>query len=66
MDFLDEGTLKKIYNVAKYRARTVNCVLLIRQPSDLFQLEVSYSFDGKKVAIMIPIPIAAPDATLRL
>ncbi len=66
VDFLDEGTLKKIYNVAKYRARTVNCVLLIRQPSDLFQLEVSYSFDGKKVAIMIHIPIAAPDSTLRL
>ncbi len=44
----------------------VNCVLLIRQPSDLFQLEVSYSFNGKKVSIMIHIPIAAPDSSLRL
>jgi len=66
MDFLDEATLKKVYNQAKYRARTVNCVLLIRQPSDLFQLEVSYFYDGKKLHIMLHIPIAPPDSTMRL
>lgn len=56
-DFLDKATLKKIFNQASFRARTVHCVLMIQQSSDLYQLEVSYSFDGKKVAIMIHIPI---------
>lgn len=66
VEYLDDVTLRKIYNQAKFRARSANCVLLIRQPADLFQLEVSFSYDGKKITLMVHIPIAPPDSTLRL
>lgn len=66
MGYLDDVTLRKIYNQAQYRARQVNCVLIIRQPSDLFQLEMSYSYDGRKVFLMLHIPISPAESTMRL
>ncbi|NBR26315.1 MAG: hypothetical protein EBU08_21520, partial [Micrococcales bacterium] len=66
LGYLDEATLKKIFHQATYRARQVNCVLLIRQPSDLFQLEMSYSYDGRQVLLMLHIPIAPAESTMRL
>jgi len=66
VDYLDEVTLKRIYDQANFRARQVNCVLLIRQPSDLFQLELSYSYTGRKVHLMLHIPISPAESTMRL
>lgn len=66
LNYLDEPTLKRIYTQAKYRARQVNCNLLIRQPSDLFELELSYTYDGRKVYLMLHIPIAPAESNFRL
>ena len=66
MGYLDDVTLRKIFTQAQYRARQVNCVLVIRQPSDLFQLEMSYSYDGRKVFLMLHIPISPAESTMRL
>jgi hypothetical protein len=64
--YLDGPTLRKIFNQAKFRARQVNCVLLIRQPSDLFQLELSYTYDGRQLLLMLHIPISPAESTMRL
>jgi hypothetical protein len=66
LDYLDGATLKRIFNQAKFRARQVNCVLLICQPSDLFQLELSYSYDGRQLLLMLHIPISPAKSTIRL
>jgi len=66
VDYLDEVTLKRIFDQANFRARQVNCVMLIRQPSDLFQLEMSYSYNGRKVLLMLHIPISPAESTMRL
>ena len=40
--------------------------LLIEQPSDLFQIEVSYFFDGEDISLLLHVPMAAPNSLLRL
>jgi len=66
LGYLDSATLKKIFNQAKFRAKQVNCVLLIRQPSELFQLELSYTYDGRQLLLMLHIPISPAESTMRL
>jgi len=66
VDYLDEATVKRIFQQARQRARSANCVLLIRQPSDLFQIETSYAFTGRKISLIIHIPISPPESSLRL
>ena len=66
LGYLDMPTLRKIFNQAKFRAKQVNCVLLIRQPSELFQLELSYTYDGRQLLLMLHIPISQAESTMRL
>jgi len=65
-DYLDDVTLKQIYSQAKSRARSVNHYVVIRQPSDLFQVEASYTYDGKRASLILHIPIAPPESVMRL
>jgi len=64
--YLDEDTLKSVYMQAKVRAKSVNHYVVVRQPSDLFQIEASYAYDGKGACLILHIPIAPPDSTMRL
>jgi hypothetical protein len=64
--YLDGPTLKRIFNQAKLMACQVNCVLLIRQPSDLFQLELLYTYDGRQLLLMLHIPISPAESTMQL
>lgn len=48
------------------RSRELKMELLIEQPSDLFQIEVSYFFDGQDISLLLHVPMAAPNSLLRL
>jgi hypothetical protein len=39
---------------------------VIECPSELFQLDASYTFDGNTLSLLLHIPIAPPEAFMRL
>lgn len=66
IDYYDPETLKDIYDTIKYQAKEAKYKLLTRYPSDLFQLEVSYMFDGEDVVLFLHVPMVPEDSLLTL
>jgi len=58
--------LSQALDRAKARASSLQLDLLIEHPSDLFQIETSYFFDGSEVSLLLHVPMAAPKSVLRL
>ena len=58
--------LKQAFERIVSRTKELKMELLIEQPSDLFQIEVSYFFDGSDISLLLHIPMAAPNSLLRL
>jgi hypothetical protein len=44
---LNSTHLHDLFRAAQMKAKIDNCQLLISHPSDLFQIEASYFFDGQ-------------------
>jgi len=63
---LSGDRLTQALDRAKARAAALRLDLLIEQPSDLFQIETSYFFDGTEVSLLLHVPMAAPNSVLRL
>jgi len=66
VDYLDKNTMFKIFSQAKFRAKSAACNVLVNHPSQLTQLETSYVYDGKKASLILHIPIAPEESTMRL
>jgi len=66
ISLLNGTRLVSAFERIKDRARELRLDLLIERPSDLFQIEVSYFYDGKDVSLLLHIPMAAPNSLLRL
>ena len=66
IDLLDSDTLKKLFDAATRKARSHHHQLLIRQPSDLLQIETSYVHDGYEVNLILHIPMSPTDSLMRL
>jgi len=66
VDFLSAKDLHKLYKNLKTKAAEYDCELVIDKPSDLFQLEVTYFFDGAVVMLLLHTPMTPKDAVLRL
>jgi hypothetical protein len=66
VDFLSATDLNKLFNNLKTKAQSYDCDLVIEKPSDLFQLEVTYFFDGAVVMLLLHTPMTPKDAILRL
>ena len=65
--FVLNGTrLNDAFTSIKRRADELKLELLIERPSDLFQIEVSYFFDGTDVSLLLHVPMAAPKSMMRL
>ena len=66
MDFLPADQLKILYDKIQGQANNLNHKLLTTQPSDLFQLELSYFYDGQNMQMLLHVPAIPKDSLLRL
>jgi hypothetical protein len=66
VDFLPADQLPNLYKKLEQQARTIDHKLIITQPSDLFQLELSYFYDGTQLQMLLHVPTVPKDSTLRL
>jgi len=66
IDYFDPETLKYVYDTVTFQAAESKYLLLTRFPSDLFQLELSYLFDGINVVLFLHIPMVPQDSLLTL
>ena len=66
VDLLPPEQLVSLYNKLAAQARQNGCNLLTSQPSDLFQIELSYFYDGSDVHLLLHVPMVPEDSLLRL
>ena len=66
IDFLTFQQLHSLYTKLKRQAAEQNQQLLTSQASDLYQLELSYFFDGTDVYLLLHVPMIPNHAKLRL
>jgi hypothetical protein len=63
---VDGTQLRHIFDTAAHKAKSHHYQLMLRHPSNLFQLETSYVHNGQDVHLIIHIPMAPADSILRL
>jgi len=66
VDYLSSKELSKLFHDLRIKADLYDCELVVSAPSDLFQLEVSYFFDGAVLTILLHTPMTPKDALLRI
>ena len=66
IDFMKPEKLKALYEKLVKQARTMGQQLLTNQPSDLFQLETSYFFDGNNIHLLLHVPTIPTTSKMRL
>jgi len=66
VDFLKPERLHQVFNAVKAKAMHLQSHLLVEHPSDLFQLELSYLYDGSDVLLILHVPTAPKRSILRL
>ena len=66
VDLLPPIQLRALYNKLIDQAKENGCTLLTSQPSDLFQIEMSYFYDGQDVHLLLHVPMVPEDSLLRL
>jgi hypothetical protein len=66
VDLLNATSLQDLFHVAQLKAQINKCQLLLSHPSDLFQIEASYFYNGQDILLLLHIPMAPADSILRL
>jgi hypothetical protein len=66
VDFLTPQQQSSLYIKLRRHAREIGHNLLTTQASDLYQLELTYFYDGANVNLMLHVPCIPADAKLRL
>ncbi len=66
IDFLSPNQLKELYEKMILAAEKSSSELLLSQPSDLLQLELSYFFDGEIITFLLHVPTVPFGAMLKL
>ena len=66
IDFLSPTQLDQLYANMINKAEDNESELLIKQPSDLLQLELSYFFNGESITFLLHVPTVPEGAMLRL
>ena len=64
--FLPAASVTKLFNKIKRRAEDSGNQLLLERPSDLFQIELSYCYDGEDIVLILHVPMAPKNTILRL
>ena len=63
---LSGDELHNLFDTIKMQTANLQAELLLTEPSDLFQTELSYAFDGSEIVLVLHVPVAAKRSTLRL
>ena len=63
---LSSSQIKTLMDVVRQQAASLDADLLLENPTDLFQIETSYIFDGSDVTLVLHIPMSNHGATYRL
>jgi hypothetical protein len=66
IDLLSADQLSDLFNRLKDIAIQKGTELLIAKPSDLFQLQTSYLYDGYNVVVLLHVPMIPHNSLLRL
>jgi Baculovirus F protein len=66
VDLLNATRLQDLFQAAQIKAQINKCQLLLSHPSDLFQIEASYFYNGQDILLLLHIPMAPADSILRL
>jgi len=66
IDFMDPDQLLALFEKLKQYSLTHQKTLLLDQPSDLLQCELSYFFSGEDIMFLLHVPMSPPLALLRL
>ena len=66
IQYLTEGQTKGLFKLLQHSAAEHKAELLIKQHSDLFQLEVSYFCNPDEINLLIHVPIIPTGSLLRL
>ena len=64
IDYLSPCQIRALYARLVARAAKFGCELVIQQHSDLFQIEVSFLFDGSDAHILINVPMVPRQSLL--
>lgn len=66
IDFLTPDQLQRLYLSLIETSKQHNCDLVSENPSDLFQMELSYLFDKNDITLILHVPMVPKDNLLRL
>jgi len=66
IDYYDPETLRYLYETLETQAAESQYLLLTRFPSDLFQLELSYMYDGADLVLFLHVPMVPKESLLTL
>jgi len=66
IDFLTDEQLLALFRKLKRESEKAGQQLLTERPSDLYQLETSYFFDGSNFHILLHVPMVTKNSQLRL
>jgi hypothetical protein len=66
VNLLDSKQLRHIFDTTTRKAKTHQYQLIIRHPSDLFQIKTSYVHNGRDVKLILHVPMAPADSILQL
>ena len=66
MDFLSEEQSNELYDTLEATALESGSTLLIQKPSDIFQLELSYFYNGDIITLLLHVPMVPKGSLLRL
>jgi hypothetical protein len=66
LDFLSSSQLDSLYQTMVKESKRAETELLVSQPSDLLQLELSYFYNGEMVTFLLHVPTVPMGSLLRL
>ena len=66
VDLLKASEVAALFLKLRKQCESAGQVLLVTQPSHLYQLETSYFYDGKTVHLLVHVPMVPKDSRLRL
>jgi hypothetical protein len=66
LDFLSSKQLDSLYQTMVTESKLAETELLVSQPSDLLQLELSYFYNGEMVTVLLHVPTVPHGSILRL
>jgi len=66
IDALPANSLQILFQKIEQQAKQMDHKLIISKPSDLFQLELTYFYNGKSMQMLLHVPAVPKDSILRL